>query len=34
MGIGYCESFNARFRDEFPNAEIFFSLGEAQALIE
>ena len=27
---GYCESFNARFRDEFLNGEIFYSLREAQ----
>ena len=31
---GYCESFNARFRDEFLNGEIFYSLREAQILIE
>ena len=31
---GYCESFNARFRDEFLNGEIFCSLREAQILIE
>ncbi|MEM7284521.1 MAG: transposase, partial [Pseudomonadota bacterium] len=31
---GYCESFNARFRDEFLNGEIFYSLREAQVLIE
>ena len=31
---GYCESFNARFRDELLNSEIFFSLHEAQILIE
>ena len=31
---GYCESFNARFRDEFLNGEIFSSLREAQILIE
>ena len=31
---GYCESFNARFRDELLNREIFFSLREAQILIE
>ena len=31
---GYCESFNARFRDELLNAEIFYSLREAQILIE
>ncbi|WP_243614868.1 integrase core domain-containing protein, partial [Shimia aestuarii] len=29
---GYCESFNARFRDEFLNGEIFYSLREAQIL--
>ena len=31
---GYCESFDARFRDEFLNGEIFYSLREAQILIE
>jgi putative transposase len=31
---GYCESFNSRFRDELINGEIFFSLREAQSLIE
>jgi transposase InsO family protein len=31
---GYCESFNARFRDELLNVEIFYSLREAQILIE
>ena len=31
---GYCESFNARFRDEFLNGEVFYSLREAQILIE
>ncbi|PRY26918.1 transposase InsO family protein [Aliiruegeria haliotis] len=31
---GYCESFNARFRDEFLNVEIFQSLREARILIE
>ncbi|MEL6565246.1 MAG: IS3 family transposase [Pseudomonadota bacterium] len=31
---GYCESFNARFRDEFLNGEIFYSPREAQVLIE
>ena len=31
---GYCESFNARFRDELLNSEIFYSLKEAQILIE
>jgi putative transposase len=28
---GYCESFNARFRDELLNGEIFYSLREAQS---
>ena len=31
---GYCESLNARFRDELLNGEIFYSLKEAQILIE
>ncbi|MGA0398221.1 MAG: IS3 family transposase [Ilumatobacteraceae bacterium] len=31
---GYCESFNARFRDELLNGEIFYSLREAQTVIE
>jgi len=31
---GCCESFNARFRDEFLNGEIFYSLGEAQILFD
>ena len=31
---GYCESFNARFRDELLNGELFYSLKEAQTLIE
>ncbi|AGT08970.1 transposase [Paracoccus aminophilus JCM 7686] len=31
---GYCESLNARFRDEMLNGEIFYSLREAQILIE
>ncbi|TRD13879.1 IS3 family transposase [Palleronia caenipelagi] len=31
---GYVESFNARFRDEFLNGETFYSLREAQILIE
>ena len=31
---GYCESFNARFRDELLNGEIFFSLTEARIIIE
>ncbi|MDX1486285.1 MAG: IS3 family transposase [Alphaproteobacteria bacterium] len=31
---GYCESFNSRLRDELLNGEIFYSLREAQILIE
>ena len=31
---GYCESFNARFRDELLNGEVFTTLCEAQILIE
>ncbi|MEJ5220145.1 IS3 family transposase [Cognatishimia sp. D5M38] len=31
---GYCESFNARLRDELLNGEVFYSLREAQILIE
>ena len=31
---GSCESFNARFRDELLNGEIFYTLREAQILIE
>lgn len=31
---GYCESFNARFRDELLNGEVFHTLREAQILIE
>lgn len=31
---GYCESVNARFRDEFLNGEIFYCLPEAQIRIE
>ena len=31
---GCCESFNARFRDEFLNGEIFYSIREAQILIK
>ena len=31
---GYCESFNARFRDELLNGEMFYSLKEAQIIIE
>ena len=31
---GYIESFNARLRDELLNGEIFYTLKEAQVLIE
>ena len=31
---GYCENFNARFRDELLNSEIFYTLKEAQIIIE
>jgi len=31
---GYCESFNARFRDELLNGELFYTLKEAQTVIE
>ncbi|WP_088653036.1 IS3 family transposase [Marinibacterium profundimaris] len=31
---GYCESFNARLRDELLNGEIFYSLAEAKIIIE
>lgn len=31
---GYIESFNGKFRDEFLDGEIFFTLKEAQVLIE
>ncbi len=31
---GYCESFNARFRDELLDGEIFHTLKEAQIIIE
>jgi transposase InsO family protein len=31
---GHVESFNGRFRDEFLNTELFFSLKEAQVLAE
>jgi len=30
----YCESFNGKFRDQFLNGEIFYSMKEAMALIE
>ena len=31
---GYCESFNGKLRDELLNGEIFYSLKEAQVIIE
>ena len=31
---GYGESFNARFRDELLNGKIFYTLKEAQIIIE
>jgi transposase InsO family protein len=31
---GYCESFNRHFRDELLNGKIFYSLKEAQIIIE
>ncbi len=31
---GFCESFNARLRDELLNGEIFYTLAEAKAVIE
>ena len=31
---GYCESFNGKLRDELLNGEIFYSLKEAQVVIE
>lgn len=31
---GYCESFNSRFRDELLNGELYYTLREAQMLIE
>ncbi len=31
---GYCESFNGRLRDDLLNGEIFYSLREAQIIIE
>lgn len=31
---GYCESFNAKLRDELLNGEIFYTLKEAQTVIE
>ena len=34
MGEWICESFNSRFRDELLNGEIFYTLKEAQIIIE
>ena len=31
---GYVESFNGKFRDELLNGEIFYTLREAQVIIE
>ena len=31
---GYCESFNGKLRDELLNGEIFYSLKEAQIVID
>src|SRR5512139_275880 len=31
---GYCESFNGKLRDELLNGEVFYSLKEAQIVIE
>ena len=31
---GYCESFNARMRDEFPNGELFGNMYEVKVLTE
>jgi putative transposase len=33
-GNGYVESFNARLRDELLKGEIFYSLRQAQVVIE
>jgi putative transposase len=34
MENGYCESFNSKLRDELLNGEIFYTLREAEVLIE
>jgi hypothetical protein len=34
MGNGYVEGFNARLRDELLDGEIFYTLREAQIVIE
>jgi putative transposase len=31
---GYCESFNSKLSDEFPNGEIFYSIKELRVLVE
>lgn len=31
---GYCESFNSKFRDEFLNSKIFYSIEELRVLAE
>ena len=31
---GYCESFNARFRDELLNGEVFYTLTRGKIIIE
>jgi transposase InsO family protein len=31
---GYCEAFNGKLRDELLNGEIFYSLKEAEIVIE
>jgi transposase InsO family protein len=31
---GFCESFNSKLRDEVLNGEVFYSLREAEVLIE
>ena len=31
---GYCESFNAKLRDELLNGGIFYTLAEAKVVIE
>jgi len=34
VGNGFCESFNAKLRDELLDGEIFYSLDEARVIIE
>ena len=31
---GYCESFNGKLRDELLNGEVFYTLKEAQVILE